>query len=97
VLPSFDEFIRYKSATAPPPSIIARTIMTAYKTQRYGEREGCEGREGTPVQGIVGRAATTKVGAESVSAKRVEPSSKQKFSESSLYLLLHFGHRFMEI
>jgi hypothetical protein len=90
-------FIPNSNATAPAPSITARTIMAACKTQRYGEREDCEGLEGTPHEGIVGRAADTNVGSESGSAKREEPSSKQKFSESSLYPLLHFGHRFMEI
>ena len=100
VLPSAGEyhlFIPNRNATAPPPSITARMIMAACKTQRYGEREDCEGLGGTSVHGIVGRTADTRVGEESGSAKRGEPSSKQKFSESSLYLVPHFGHRFIEI
>ena len=99
VLPSVGEyhlFIPNRSATPPAPSIIARSIMTACKTQRYGEREDCEGLEGASIQGTVGRAGDTKVGAAAASAKRGDPSSRQKFSESSLYLVLHFGHRFME-
>lgn len=98
VLPSVGEyhlFIPNRSATPPAPSKIARSIMAACKTQRE-EREDCEGLKGASIQGTVGRAGDTKVGAAAGSAKSGDPSSRQKFSESSLYLVLHFGHRFME-
>ena len=61
-------FIPNRNATAPPPSITAKTIMAACKTQRYREREDCGGLEGASVQGIVGRAGDTKVGTASGSA-----------------------------
>jgi hypothetical protein len=101
VLPSFGEshlFIRYRRATAPPPSMSASRTMTDSKTHRGEGVEDCEGL--AVILAGVGGAATVgeiNVGSESGSAKRVEPSSKQKFSESSLYLLLQLGHRFMEI
>src|ERR1700730_2309583 len=101
VLSSFGEshlFIRYRRATAPPPSMTASRTMTAKRTHRCEGVEDCEGLE-VILAGVSGAATVgeIKVGSESGSAKRVEPSSKQKFSESSLYLLLQLGHRFMEI
>jgi hypothetical protein len=71
--------------------------MTASKTHRCEDVEDCEELEviltGVSCAATVGEI---NVGSESGSAKRVEPSSRQKFSESSLYLLLQFGHRFMK-
>src|SRR5260370_35211643 len=58
VLPLVGEyhlFIPNRSATAPAPSIIARRIMTACKTQRNREREYGEDLEETAVHRIVGR------------------------------------------
>ena len=70
--------------------------MTVNSIHRCEDVGVCEGLEVI----LAGGAATVgaiNVGSESASANRVEPSSKQKFSESSLYLLLQLGHRFMEI
>ncbi len=71
--------------------------MTASKAHRFEDLGACEGLE-VILAGVSGAATVgeIRVGSESGSAKREEPSSKQKFSESSLYLLLHVGHRFME-
>jgi hypothetical protein len=71
--------------------------MTASKAHRFeglGDFEGLE----VILAGVSGAATVgeIRVGSESGSAKREDPSSKQKFSVSSLYLLLHFGHRFIE-
>jgi hypothetical protein len=100
VLSSFGEshlFIRYRRTTAPPPSSTASSTMTASRTHRCEGVEDCEGLEvilaGVSVAATVG---AIKVGSESDSANRVEPSSRQKFNESSLYFLLQLGHRFME-
>lgn len=100
VLSSFGEFhlfILYRRATAPPPSMTANRTMTTSKTHRCEDVGDCEGLA-VILAGVSGAATVgeIKVGSESGSAKRVEPSSKQKFSESSLYLLLQLGHRFME-
>jgi hypothetical protein len=71
--------------------------MTVIRIQRGKEVEDCEGLA-VILAGPTGAATVgeIKVGSELGSAKRVEPSSKQKFSESSLYLFLQRGHRFME-
>jgi hypothetical protein len=72
-------------------------IMTDSRIQRGEDVEDCEGLE-VILAGVSGAATVgaIKVGSESGSTSRVEPSSRQKFNESSLYLLLQLGHRFME-
>jgi hypothetical protein len=75
----------------------AISTMTASKTHRCEDVEDCEGLE-VILAGVSGAATVGEinVGSESGSANKVEPSSRQKFNESSLYLLLHCGHRFIE-
>jgi hypothetical protein len=71
--------------------------MTNSKTHRCEDVEDCEGLA-VILAGVSGAATVGEinVGSESGSANRVEPSSRQKFNESSLYLLRHCGHRFIE-
>ena len=98
VLSSFGEshlFIRYRRATAPPPSMTASSTMIASRNHQREGVEDCEGLE-VILAGVDATVGAIKVGSESGSANRVEPSSRQKFNESSLYLLLQLGHRFME-
>jgi hypothetical protein len=74
----------------------ASSTTTASKTHRCEDVEDCEGLEVILAGVSAATVGEINVGLESGSANRVEPSSRQKFSESSLYLLLHCGHRFIE-
>jgi hypothetical protein len=69
--------------------------MTNSKTHRCEGVEDCEGLA-VILAGGAARVGEINVGSESGSANRVEPSSRQKFNESSPYLLRHCGHRFIE-
>lgn len=75
----------------------ASRTMIVNSIHRCEDVGDCEGLE-VILAGVSGAATVgaINVGSEPASANRVEPSSKQKFSESSLYLLLQLGHRFME-
>jgi hypothetical protein len=71
--------------------------MTVSSIHRCEDVGVCEGLE-VILAGVRGAitVGAINVGSESASANRVEPSSRQKFNESSLYLLPQLGHRFME-
>ena len=69
-------------------------VNRTHRCEDVGDWEGLE----VILAGVSGAATVgaINVGSESGPANRVEPSSRQKFNESSLYLLLQLGHRFME-